>query len=79
MRSKLWRILALLMALAPTIAELSGGRVNLRSGPSTGEQVMAVLTRGTPVFAEGSDQQWTLVRTMHGRIGWVHSSLLEHP
>jgi SH3-like domain-containing protein len=54
-----------------------GPRVNLRSGPSTDEHVVDVLTLGTPVYAERSGNAWSLVRTVNGRVGWVHDSLLE--
>jgi hypothetical protein len=67
------------VAAAPAARLVRAGRVNLRSGPSTQEAVVTVLTRGTPVFEEGSELEWTLVRTTHGRVGWVHSGLLERP
>lgn len=53
-----------------------GQRVNLRSGPSTDDAVVDVLPAGTPVFAERSGDTWTLVRTLHGEVGWVHTSLI---
>lgn len=51
-------------------------RVNLRSGPSTEHPVVEVLTPSTPVFPEGNQGNWALVRTVAGPIGWVHTSLL---
>jgi SH3-like domain-containing protein len=45
-------------------------------GPSTEEEVLTVLTLGTPVFPEGRDLEWILVRTVAGPVGWVHESLL---
>lgn len=51
-------------------------RVNLRAGPSTSHPVLEILREETPVFAEHRDGHWTLVRTLSGRLGWVHSSLL---
>jgi hypothetical protein len=51
-------------------------RVNLRSGPSTQETVLAVLERHTPVFLERSEGKWALVRTTSGTVGWVHASLI---
>ena len=50
--------------------------VNLRMGPSVTDAVREVLTRGTPVFPERNDLKWTLVRTLSGSAGWVHTSLL---
>jgi hypothetical protein len=53
-----------------------GRRVNLRSGPSTTDRVLAVLSGGTPVFPETAERSWVLVRTATGEVGWVHTSLL---
>jgi hypothetical protein len=58
---------------------IGGDRVNLRSGPSTDQPVLAVLSRETPVFPERSEDDWSLVRTPSGQIGWVHDGLLEAP
>ncbi|MCA9510091.1 MAG: SH3 domain-containing protein [Myxococcota bacterium] len=69
---------ASVLADAPDARFVLGQRVNLRSGPSTHEAVVDVLNEGTPVFAERSGDTWTLVRTLHGEVGWVHSSLLAH-
>lgn len=51
-------------------------RVNLRSGPGTDHAVVDVLQISTPVFPERTEGQWTLVRTVAGRVGWVHGQLL---
>ncbi len=54
-------------------------RVNLRSGPSTGQRVLAVLSAGTPVIPQASEGEWTLVQVTGGPAGWIHRSLLgEH-
>jgi hypothetical protein len=58
---------------------VNGRRVNLRSGPSTDEAVLAVLTAGTPVFPERQAEEWMLVRAASGPVGWVHASLLRLP
>ncbi len=50
--------------------------VNLRAGPSTDDQVIRVLVRGTPVFPEQTRDAWTLVRVASGSVGWVHGNLL---
>jgi hypothetical protein len=50
--------------------------VNLRSGPSTANRVLAVLSVGTPVFPESHGHGWVLVRTANGTLGWIHASLL---
>jgi hypothetical protein len=51
-------------------------RANLRSGPSTDDPVIHVLTRATPVFLEREQNDWALVRTLAGPAGWIHTSLL---
>ncbi|MEM9175279.1 MAG: SH3 domain-containing protein [Myxococcota bacterium] len=51
-------------------------RVNLRSGPSTGQRVLAVLTSGTPVIPQATEGEWTLVQVTGGPAGWIHGSLL---
>jgi len=58
---------------------IAGDRVRLRAGPSRDHDVVDTLMRQTPVFPERSLQDWTLVRTPAGQIGWVHSSLLALP
>ena len=54
-----------------------GRRVNLRSGPSTQKRILQTLVEGTPVFAEDDREAWSLVRTLNGQVGWIHTSLLE--
>jgi hypothetical protein len=56
---------------------IAGDRVNLRDGPSTNHGVLAVLTRGTPVFPEREETEWLLIRTARGRVGWIHTSLAQ--
>jgi hypothetical protein len=51
-------------------------RVNLRAAPDAGSEVLAVLRAELPVFAEGDEGEWVLVRTVRGDVGWVHASLL---
>jgi hypothetical protein len=53
-----------------------GERVNLRAGSSTEDPVVGVLPHDTPIFAEGRDADWVLVRTAAGDVGWVHESLV---
>ena len=50
-----------------------GDRVNLRSGPHTSEEVLAVLTRATPVYPVDQKDNWVLVRTTRGHAGWIHT------
>lgn len=51
-------------------------KVNLRSGPSTSEDIVKILVQGTPVVREKQKGEWFLVRTLTGTVGWVHRSLL---
>jgi hypothetical protein len=55
---------------------VKSARVNLRSGPTTDDTILRVLTRSTPVFQERRDGEWVLVRTHSGRVGWIYGSLL---
>ena len=57
--------------------QVAVARANLRRGPSTDREVIATLSRGTPLFPERSEADWALVRTPQNRLGWVHLPLLE--
>lgn len=54
-------------------------RVNLRAGPSREHPVLAVLVEETPLLLERKQEDWALVRTPAGQVGWVHAPLLENP
>jgi len=60
----------------PGVRTVGGARVNLRRGPSRREEVLSVLTPGTPVFPERQQEKWVLVRTPAGAVGWVYAELL---
>lgn len=73
-------------ALAAEAKQVSGARnvryvrarrLNLRAEPSEESSILSTLSRGTPVFAERSDGDWSLVRTPEGEVGWVFAPLLE--
>jgi Spy/CpxP family protein refolding chaperone len=55
---------------------INGSRVNLRDGPSTQDAVLTVLLFGAPVFPERESDDWILLRTVDGSVGWVHGSLI---
>ena len=80
--SRASRIAATLLAEAelvgktPTTRYVKGGRVNLRAEPTTESPVVAVLPVELPVFPEADTGEWVLVRTVSGKVGWVHASLL---
>lgn len=58
---------------------IAGSRVNLREGPSLEAAIAGQLHRGTPVFPERARDDWLLLRTARGRVGWVHASLVAKP
>jgi hypothetical protein len=60
----------------PGARAIGGRRVNLREGPSTSHAVLTVLLLGTPVFPEREKEDWILVRTTDGFVGWVHRPLI---
>jgi hypothetical protein len=80
--SRASRIAATLLAEAelvgrtPTTRFVKGARVNLRAEPSTESSVVAVLPLELPVFPEADVGEWVLVRTVSGKVGWVHATLL---
>jgi len=80
--SRAQRITDSLLAEARQVAQWSdrrwtrGDRVNLRAGPSQQHRVVDVLVQETPVFPERAHEDWRLVRTPSGQVGWVHASLL---
>jgi hypothetical protein len=65
-----------LAAREATTRYVSAPRVNLRAEPNTGGAVVAVLPRELPVFPEAESGEWLLVRTVTGKVGWVHAPLL---
>ena len=54
-------------------AEIAGiDKVYLRSGPSTEQPPLGVLSAGDPVTILGNEGTWTNVRTQDGKVGYVH-------
>ncbi|MBY0399129.1 SH3 domain-containing protein [Myxococcota bacterium] len=53
-----------------------GDRVNLREAPSKESTVLSTLPARLPVFVEGAQGDWSLVRTATGQVGFVHTTLL---
>jgi len=64
------------VANTPGTRFVDGARVNLRKGPSTRDEIVAVLVDSTPLFPERRDAGWLLVRTHAGSVGWIHASLV---
>jgi hypothetical protein len=65
-----------LLARTPGARTVKAGRANLRSAPTSESEVLSVLPAGLPLFVENVRGEWSLVRTVSGRVGWVHSGLL---
>ncbi|WP_374303012.1 SH3 domain-containing protein [Paracoccus sp. (in: a-proteobacteria)] len=56
---------------------VTGDRVNMRAGPSTGDRVVAALGRGTAVQPLGpTDAEWVNLRDGNGRVGYVAGRFL---
>jgi Bacterial SH3 domain len=65
-----------LIRRSPGARSVKPRRANLRAGPTTESDVLAVLTEDLPVFIEGNEGDWALVRTVSGQVGWVRGDLL---
>ena len=65
-----------LVSRSPGARNVKPGRVNLRAEPNTESEVLAVLNAQLPVFIEGTEGEWALIRTVSGQVGWVRSDLL---
>ena len=65
-----------LVAAEPNAHAVRGERVNLRAEPNQTSAVLAVLSPRLPVFVEGREGDWALVRTVSGEVGFVRSDLL---
>lgn len=71
-------------AAAPTAAlptgpvlYVTGDRVNMRAGPSTGDRVVVSLRRGAAVQPLGPDDAgWVNIRDADGRVGFVSGRFL---
>ena len=69
-------------AAAPLVPDgpvlyVTGDRVNMRAGPSTGDRVVTALRRGTAVQPLGpQDAEWVNIRDAGGRAGYVAGRFL---
>ncbi len=50
--------------------------VNMRSGPSTGDSVVADVERGVVLTKLKRKGKWTKVQHSSGTVGWIYNSLL---
>ncbi|WP_295047665.1 SH3 domain-containing protein [uncultured Paracoccus sp.] len=56
---------------------VTGDRVNMRSGPSTGDRVVAALVRGAAVQPVGQQEgEWVNIRDGNGRTGYIAGRFL---
>lgn len=53
-----------------------GSKLNLRSGPGTGNRVVGKIPGGTPLEVLERNGEWAKVRTPDGQTGWVHEDYL---
>lgn len=72
---------ALLLAGAASAAQLfvnapNDGFLNLRSGPSTGYEVLHQMRHGSQVEVLSSPGRWYRIRHESGHVGWASSSYL---
>lgn len=60
------------------LRQVSGARVNMRSGPGTDYRVLDTLTRGTSAeIIEMNQNGWARIRVQDtGQIGWMSARLL---
>ena len=65
-----------LVSRSPGARSVKPHRANLRAEPNTESDVLAVLSEDLPVFVEGNEGEWALVRTVSGQVGWVRGDLL---
>lgn len=60
-----------------TVLYVTGNRVNMRAGPSTGEAVVGALNGGAAVEALGpTDGAWVNIRDGEGREGYISGQFL---
>ena len=53
------------------------GRVHLRGGPGMHNRVIAVLPEGTTIAVLRQENDWTMVRSPAGIVGWVYSKYID--
>jgi SH3-like domain-containing protein len=61
---------------ADTVIVKSGKSINMRSGPSTKDSIVADVERGVVLTRISDEGDWTNVRHSSGTTGWIHNSLL---
>ncbi|PID75336.1 MAG: hypothetical protein CSB23_03750 [Deltaproteobacteria bacterium] len=59
-----------------TVIVVSKNLINMRSGPSTKDDILADVQQGVVLQKLSSQGQWTKVRHSNGLVGWIYSPLL---
>ena len=60
-------------AVAKSIAK---DDINVRSGPSTGDEILFTVPRGYPIEVERREGQWTQFRDWQNNTAWVFTPLV---
>ena len=60
-------------AVAKSIAK---DDINVRSGPSTGDEILFTVPRGYPIEVERREGQWTQFRDWQNNTAWVYTPLV---
>jgi SH3-like domain-containing protein len=68
-------VLVQMPAIAAEMVSIKGNTVNMRSGPSTGSQILWELERGYPLEVLNRKGDWLQVRDFENDKGWVARSL----
>lgn len=61
---------------ADTVIVNAQKSINMRSGPSTNDAIIADVERGVVLTRISQEGKWTKVRHSSGTTGWIYSSLL---
>lgn len=61
---------------ADTVIVNAQNSINMRSGPSTNDSIIADVERGVVLTRISQEGKWTKVRHSGGTTGWIYSSLL---
>jgi SH3-like domain-containing protein len=74
-------VLAILLfagtAMAAEVVAIAGDDINMRSGPSTGHEILWKLDAGFPLEVIGSKDEWLQVRDFEGSTGWVNKKMTQ--
>jgi SH3 domain protein len=51
-------------------------KITLRTGPGTDHKIIALITSGDPIDVLETNGEWSKVRTLDGKEGWIMSNLI---